>query len=291
MISRASDASAGLELDDVAYPERLRALEKPPARVWVRGAMPAAERRAVAIVGTREPTAYGQRIAGELAAAMARAGVVVVSGLARGIDAAAHRAALEAGGTTVGVVAGGVDVAYPRGHARLQDLVAESGGLLSEWPNGTTPRPFAFPRRNAFIAALADATIVVEAGLQSGAHGTALHAEQLGRNVGAIPGPIDSPQSAGTNRLLRDGAQVIASLDDALALVGVSRPREADVAPADLSPEARACWDALGRRAADLEGLVLATGLPWREAAAAASELEVRGAVVADADGRLRRRL
>jgi DNA processing protein len=277
--------------DDAAYPARLRDLPEPPAAVWVRGALPSANEKAVAIVGTREPTAYGQRVARELAAAYARAGVVVVSGLARGIDAAAHRGALDAGGRTVGVVGGGPDVAYPRGHRALQDAVAASGGVLSEWAPGTEARPWAFPRRNAFIAALADVVVVVEAGHKSGAHGTVEHADRIGRIFAAVPGAIDSPQSAGTNRLLRDGAQVVASLDDALALVGATPRRDPERTPDDLSPEAAACWQALGARAMDVEGVVQVTGLAWRTAVTAVSLLEVRGLVTADVMGVYRRRL
>jgi DNA processing protein len=277
--------------DEPAYPQRLRDLPEPPDAVWVRGTLPDASTKAVAIVGTREPTAYGQRVARELAAACARAGVVVVSGLARGVDAAAHHGALDAGGCTVGVVGGGPDVPYPRGHRGLQEAVAMSGGVLSEWAPGTEARPWAFPRRNAFIAALADVVIVVEAGHKSGAHGTVEHADRIGRTFAAVPGPIDSPQSAGTNRLLRDGAQVVASLDDALALLGATPRPDPDQVPAGLPADAAACWRALGQRACDVEGLVQATGLEWRAAVTAVTLLEVRGLAVADLTGAYRRRL
>ena len=282
---------AQLARDDAAYPERLRRLESPPETVWVAGALPAASQKAVAIVGTREATAYGLRVAGELAAAFARAGVVVVSGLARGIDAAAHRGALEAGGLTTAVVGGGVDVPYPRGHASLQQRIVASGGVLSEWAPGTPARTFAFPRRNAFIAALADAVIVVEAGHTSGAHHTVHFADQMSGLIAAVPGPIDSPQSAGTNRLLRDGAHVVASIDDALTLLGATPRPDPAAAPPDLPPEALACWEALGKRALDVEGVVHVTGLEWRAAVAAVSGLEVRGLVELDVTGLYRRRL
>lgn len=277
--------------EEPGYPERLTALEAPPAAVWVRGALPAASAKAVAIVGTREATSYGLRVAERLGAVLARAGVVVVSGLARGIDAAAHRGALDAGGCSVAVVGGGVDVAYPRGHRALQDRIAATGAVLSEWAPGTPARTFAFPRRNAYIAALADAVIVVEAGHASGAHHTVAFADALGRALAAVPGPIDSPQSAGTNRLLRDGLHVIASLDDALALVGATPRPDPEQLPSDLDADAAACWASLGRRALDLEGVVHATGLEWRAAVAAVSGLEVRGLVVLDPTGLYRRHL
>lgn len=278
-------------VDDAGYPARLRELETPPEAVWVEGTLPAPEAKAVAIVGTREATAYGLRVAHDLGLAMARAGVAVVSGLARGIDAAAHRGALEGGGCTVAVVGGGVDVPYPRGHRELQRRIAATGALLSEWAPGTPARTFAFPRRNAFIAALADAVIVVEAGHASGAHHTVAFGDALGRALAAVPGPINSPQSAGTNRLLRDGLHVLASLDDALALVGATPRPDPERAPDDLDADARACWVALGRRALDLEGVVHATGLEWRAAVAAVSGLEVRGLVELDPTGLYRRPL
>lgn len=283
-------AAAAFALGDAAYPSRLRALERPPDPVHVAGALPAADRPSVAIVGTREPTAYGARVARQLAEVCARAGVVVVSGLARGVDAAAHVGALDAGGVTIGVVAGGTDVPYPRGHAELQRRVAASGGVVSEWPPGTAARPWAFPRRNAFIAALADVTVVVEAAHGSGALITADDALRIGRTVAAVPGPIDSPQSAGANRLLRDGAHVVGDADDLLALAGAPRPTAAS-APADLSDDEGRCWDVLGRRALDVEGLSSATGLAARAAMAAVGGLEVRGLVTADWAGVYRRRL
>lgn len=283
-------ADAAFAPGDAAYPARLRALEHPPAPVHVAGALPPADRPAVAIVGTREPTAYGARVARQLAEVCARAGVVVVSGLARGVDAAAHQGALEAGGLTTGVVAGGTDVPYPRGHAELQRRVAASGGVVSEWPPGTAARPWAFPRRNAFIAALADVTVVVEAAHGSGALITADDALRISRPVAAVPGPIDSPQSAGANRLLRDGAHVVGDADDLLALVGVARPTAA-ATPADLADDEGRCWEALGRRALDAEGLSAATGLSPRAAMAAVGGLEIRGLVAADWAGVYRRRL
>jgi DNA processing protein len=258
--------------------------------VYVRGRLPAPSDRAVAIIGTREASPYGLRVAEHLAAVCARAGVAVISGLARGIDGAAHRGALEAGGLTVGVVGGGVDVISPPRHAALQARVAETGGLLSEWPDGTPARPFAFPRRNALIAALADVVVVVEAGQRSGTHGTVEVALQLNRTVAAVPGPIDSPQSVGANILLRDGASCIASADDLLALLGAAPRVSADPA-SDFDEDERAVWTALGRAALDAESVATVTGIGARRATTAIASLELRGVLQVDWAGVYRRAL
>ncbi len=283
-------AVAELSRASGAYPERLRALESPPELVYLHGRLPDPRAPAVAIVGTREATAYGLRVAEQLAASCARAGVAVISGLARGIDGAAHRGALEAGGLTVGVVGGGVDVVSPPRHAALHAQIALTGGLLSEWAPGTPARPFAFPRRNAFIAALADVVVVVEAGRKSGTHGTVDVALALGRTVAAVPGPIDSPQSAGTNLLLRDGASCIASPDDLLALAGAT-PRATRDPSAEFEPDERVVWEALGEHALDAESLATTTGIGARQAMAALASLELRRVVHADWAGVYRRAL
>jgi DNA processing protein len=182
----------------------------------------AAPDRWVAIVGTREASAAGVRMAERLAAGAARAGLVVVSGLARGIDAAAHEAAVAAGGRTVAVLGTGVDVPYPAGHRTLLRLVQENGLAISEVEPGTRAFPGCFPRRNRIIAALSKLTVVVEAGYKSGALNTAGVAQELGRLVGAVPGQADDPRAAGSNLLLRDGAQVILGVDDLLMVAGFS---------------------------------------------------------------------
>lgn len=284
------DAVAELSRASADYPERLRALDAPPDRVYRAGRLPAADAPAVAIVGTREASPYGLRVAAQLAATCARAGVAVISGLARGIDGAAHRGALDAGGLTVGVVGGGVDVVTPPRHAALHAQIAATGGLLSEWAPGTPARPFAFPRRNAFIAALADVVVVVEAGRKSGTQGTVEVALAIGRTVAAVPGPIDSPQSVGTNLLLRDGAACIASPDDLLTLAGAS-PRPSREPSADFEPDERVVWEALGLRTLDAESLATTTGLGARRAMAALASLELRAVVHVDWAGVYRRAL
>lgn len=271
---------------DEDYPARLLDLRDPPSQVHVLGAWPA-DAPAVAVVGTRDASPYGERVTRELVRALARAGVAVVSGMARGIDAAAHRAALEAGAPTLAVLGTGVDVPYPAGHRALHAELAERGAVLSEQPPGRRAFPGCFPRRNRLIAALADATLVVEAGPKSGALITAAHALELGRTVAAVPGPIDAPQHRGANELLRDGAHVVASPDDLLALVGRSVPVPA--APT-LDGDERAVWDALGPRALDIDALTTLCALPAHRCMAAVTTLELRGVVECALSGEIRRR-
>ncbi|HKK27458.1 MAG TPA: DNA-processing protein DprA [Gemmatimonadota bacterium] len=206
------------------YPERLGHLHHPPLVLYLTGPLGLPEARAVAIVGTRRSTQYGRRVTRDLAGALAAAGWWVVSGMARGIDGAAHRAALEAGGSTVGVVAGGVDVEYPSVHRALFRDLRERGVLVSEFPPGTRPEAGLFPRRNRIIAALADLVVVVQAGPKSGALLTVEHALDLNREVGAVPGPVGPAVSEGVHDLLRDGAAPITSADDVLELLGEGAP-------------------------------------------------------------------
>lgn len=202
------------------YPGRLGRLHHPPLVLFLTGPLGLPEARAVAIVGTRRSTQYGRRVTRDLAGGLAAAGWWVVSGMARGIDGAAHRAALEAGGPTVGVVAGGVDVEYPAVHRALFRDLRDRGVLASEFPPGTRPEAGLFPRRNRIIAALADLVVVVQAGPKSGALLTVEHALDLNLPVGAVPGPVGPAVSRGVHDLLRDGAAPITSADDVLALLG-----------------------------------------------------------------------
>ncbi|MCE9602063.1 MAG: DNA-processing protein DprA [Gemmatimonadetes bacterium] len=204
-------------------PECFRELSRPPAGLWClgdAGSLAGVPDGHVAIVGTREASPYGIRVAERLAAACAKAGLVVVSGLARGVDAAAHRAALAEGGRTIGVQGTGVDVPYPASHRTLHDALVQRGTVISEMEPGTRATPGCFPRRNRLIAALCRVTLVVEAGFKSGAINTASQALDLGRTVAAVPGRIDDPGSSGANLLIRDGAQVITEIADLLALFG-----------------------------------------------------------------------
>jgi DNA processing protein len=201
--------------DDPAYPASLRTIAEPPLVLAVAGTLPADE-PAVAIVGARRASGYGRRVAEELASGLASVGLAVVSGLATGIDAAAHRAALAAGGRTVGVLATGLDRVYPPWHAGLARQVAAHGAMMTEFPCGTPPLPFHFPRRNRLISGLALGTVVVEATPDSGSLITARCALEQGREVFAVPGPIGASLHEGTNRLIQQGAKLVRNVEDVL---------------------------------------------------------------------------
>ena len=199
-----------MTIQDAAYPGRLKNIFNPPCLLYVRGRLPAMDdEAAVAVVGTRKSSPYGEASAGKLGFGLARAGAVVVSGLAAGIDAAAARGALRAGGTVVGVAGGGVDVAYPKENRYLYEDIAAAGAVLSEHPPGTAPKGSHFPVRNRILSGLSLAALVVEAPLYSGALITAAAALEQGRDIFAVPGPIDAPGSAGCNRLIQEGAGLV----------------------------------------------------------------------------------
>ena len=206
-----------LTIQDAEYPGRLKNIYDPPCLLYVKGRLPAFDEEvAVAVVGTRDATPYGISCAEKLGYGLARGGAVVVSGLAKGIDAAATRGALRAGGVTVGVAANGLDVRYPWENRYLYEDVAAAGVLLSEYPPGTEPFKTNFPVRNRIISGLSLATLVVEAPERSGALITADTAVEQGRDVFAVPGPIDAPNSVGCNRLIREGAVLTADAWDLL---------------------------------------------------------------------------
>jgi DNA processing protein len=275
-----------LLLGDESYPAALRDLHDPPPVLFAIGDLSLVRRTVVAVVGTRSATPYGVRVTQRLASVLARAGACIASGMARGVDAVAHEAALDARAPTIAVLGTGVDVAYPVAHRALHARIAREGLLLSELPCGTRAVPGSFPRRNRVIAALARLTLVTEAGRSSGALITADHASELGRDVAAVPGPIDVPQCAGSNRLLRDGAHVVAEEAWLLTLAGLREERRVVVRAADDAE--RRVLEALGEEALDLETLVERSGLPAREAMVALTALELSGGIEALADGRHR---
>ena len=242
----------------------------------------------VAIVGTRDASPYGERTARRLAKAAARAGLVVISGLARGVDAAAHEAAIEAGGRTIAVLGTGVDVPYPAGHRNLHRLVQENGAVLSESEPGTRAFPGCFPRRNRIIAALATMTVVVEAGFKSGAINTATQALELGRTVAAVPGLIDDPRAAGANLLLRDGAQVLTDVEDLLALCGKTGRNGSGVEHGSGNPDVAAWVESpieaqllsmVGPSPTSAEDLAFTAGLSVGQIAGILLRLEVCGLI------------
>ena len=267
---------------DRRFPSRLRAIHDPPPGLFVRGTgeLELLDAPCVAVVGARACSAYGSAVAAELGRGLARAGVVVVSGLARGVDAAAHRGALETG-TTVAVLGCGIDRDYPRAHRTLAASIAERGLIVSEYPPGVEPAPWRFPARNRIVAGLCDATVVVEARERSGALITADLALDENREVLAVPGEITSLLSCGTNALLRLGATPVTGLDDVLAVVGVE---PAPVIAAAIEPRLEPIRAAVADTPASADEIVRATGLPPGVVAAALAELELAG-IVAHADG------
>jgi DNA processing protein len=271
------------------YPPQLEDLADPPATLWSLGDLGTLRDPIVAIVGTRRATSYGLRITHAIADALARAGACIVSGMALGIDGAAHRGALEAGGRTVAVLGTGVDVPYPRAHLSLYHQMVAKGLVLSERPPGFRSHKFAFPIRNRIIAALAQLVIVVEAPHKSGALHTSTAALEMNRDIAIVPGPIDSPQSAGSNLLLRDGAHPITSIEDAIALAGLTPTRAAG--PAIDDPAELRVWAALESGAGSLDALCARADLPVNECLAAVTGLELRGAVECALTGEIRRRI
>ena len=251
-------------------PPLLRAIHDPPAGLFVRGAAPAAvlERPAVAIVGARACSGYGASVARSLGRELAAAGLVVVSGLARGVDGEAHRGALDAGGSTVAVLGCGIDRDYPAAHADLARRIAETGLIVSEYAPAVEPAPWRFPARNRIVAGLAAATVVVEARERSGALITADLALEDGREVFAVPGEITSALSAGTNALLKLGASPLTAAADVRSHYGIEPAREDSERPPllDLLP-------------ASADELVRQTGLGAGEIARTLVELELEGRV------------
>jgi DNA processing protein len=264
--------------DDPAYPARLADLADPPARLFVRGRLVAT--RAVAVVGARAATPYGRAQAHRLARDLAALGITIVSGLARGIDAAAHRGALDGAGSTVAVLPGGLAPVTPLHHEALAAEIADHGALASEHPAGTDVHPGMFLRRNRLIAALGEATVVVEAAERSGALDTAAWARRMGRPVLAVPGDVDREQSRGCLALLRAGARPCADAQDVLAAV----PALASGA----SATARVL-QALAAEPRDLESLARAGSLGPGETLAALLELEWSGLAAALPGQRWRR--
>jgi DNA processing protein len=269
----------------------------PEPSLHFRGCWPPPEGPRVAIVGSRRPTPYGEAVAERLAADLAAAGAVIVSGLARGIDAAAHRGALEAGGVTVAVLGTGVDVVYPAENATLAArLLAAGGALVSEFGDGTPPRRGHFPKRNWTMAAISDLVIVVEAAEGSGALITAEAALALSREVMAVPGSVFSPLSVGTHQLLRDGAGLVQNARDVLAALGQGR----EVLDDPLLPPARLGLANPGRRdglLAHLSDTLPMTaaevarklGLGFAEALGRLTSLELEGSVSRRGEGYVRR--
>lgn len=231
------------------WPSSLDVLDNPPGVIFARGKLLGLGRPAVAVVGSRRCSHYGQRTTRRLSEGLSKRGVIVVSGLARGIDRAAHEGAIQSGGVTWAVLGSGVNNVYPPESVQLANqIVAEDGCVLSEFPPDIGPRAHFFPRRNRIIAALADVTIVVEAAARSGALITARWAADVGKEVGVIPGPVDSPQSEGALALIRDGAAMVRGVDDICELLGLEEGEQAQASLAVGSSPAMGLRTALENR-------------------------------------------
>lgn len=275
-----------LARSDLGFPQLLRAIHDPPPGLFVRGEEEIAvlARPAVAIVGARACSAYGRQIARSIGRELAAAGLVVVSGLARGVDSEAHRGALEAFGKTVAVLGCGIDRDYPAANRELARQVAATGLVVSEYAPGVEPAPWRFPARNRIVAGLCAATVVVEARERSGALITADFALEEGREVFAVPGEITSALSAGSNALLRLGATPLTRAEDVLESFGLAAPERSDP---ELGGTAAAVLGRVREGAAGADELARATGLGAGELAAALTELELAG-VVTEEEGSYR---
>ncbi len=226
-LKAAETAARIITIIDEDYPQRLKEIIDPPVVLYVKGRLPAVDDAVIALVGARQATAYGLAVAEQLSMRLAEVGVAVISGMARGIDAAAHRGALKACGRTYGVLGCGLDIVYPVQNQELSRKTAEQGCLISEFPFGTEPLPYHFPRRNRIVSALSQGVVVVEANAKSGALITADFALEQGRDVLAVPGRIDSPQSFGPHQLIRNGAKIVLSVEDILEdIVGLKVQQE-----------------------------------------------------------------
>jgi len=274
---------------DPEYPPLLREIADAPPLLYVRGRPEALRTVAVAVVGTRRPTAYGRQVAAHLAEGLARAGVTVVSGLARGIDAIAHRACLEAGGVTVGVLACGLDRVYPPEHVPLARQVMEAGALVSDYPLGTQPRSEYFFRRNRIMSGLSLGVLVVEGDTTSGALITAKWAVEQGRDVFAVPGPIYSPLSKGPHWLIQQGAKLVQDAEDILEELNVSAVTalQAPSAPAAEAPPPREPLEGVEGKVLQLLGweprhvdeVCQLSGLPIATVTSTLAILELKGLV------------
>lgn len=313
---RRDAAKLGAEIitrDSAAFPEALRDIYSPPGALFLEGEMREADRLAVAVVGMRRPTDYGRRMARELAGALAAKGIAIVSGMAYGIDAEAHRAALDAGGRTIAVLGCGLAENYPADHGELRREIASSGAVISEFHLRAHPRRENFPRRNRLISGLALATIVVEAARRSGALLTARLALEQGREVMAAPGPVHTGKSAGCHHLIRQGAHLVESAEDAVAALpeyarsalaeparirirefpasargeearGGAEERSA-APPPNLTDEESALLRLLENGDETIEGLTQKRGLPAQEVSSALLRLELEGLVRQTASG------
>jgi DNA processing protein len=276
--------SQGIEVltwEDEAYPTRLRDVDNAPPVLYLRGTITPDDDWAVAIVGTRRATSYGRQVTEGIARELAHNGVTVVSGMARGIDGVAHRAALDAGGRTLAVLGSGVDRIYPPEHRRLAEEIVAQGALVSDYPPGTPPEGRNFPPRNRIIAGLSLATVVVEAGRRSGALITSDFALEQGREVFAVPGNVMAPQSRGPNRLIQQGAHPLLDPKEILETLELSMLTEQRQARTVLpsNPSEAQIFDVLGYESLHVDEIQVQTGMPIEEVTATLAMMELKGMV------------
>lgn len=285
---------------DPRYPAQLAAVPRMPAALFVEGDPATLSLPQIAIVGSRSATIAGCETAHGFAARLAAAGFAITSGLALGIDAAAHRGALEAGGVTIAVCGTGLDRTYPREHGELAARIAAAGALVSEFPTGTPPVACNFPQRNRLMSGLSLGVLVIEAAARSGSLITARLAGEQGREVMAVPGSIHNPLARGCHRLIKDGAALVETIDDVLAVLEVFRPKSATKSTAGragfakipdgaLDSDAEMLLNALGFEPADLDRLVARTGLAASSVISKLQLLELAGRVESLAGGRYSR--
>jgi DNA processing protein len=265
---------------DSRFPKALREIPDAPMLLFARGRLELLQSMCVGVVGSRDHTRYGGEVCRRLAGEVAAAGLTVVSGMARGLDAVAHHAALDAGGGTIGILGNGLGIVYPAANRVLYDRVALSGCLLTEFPPGERPNAGSFPRRNRLISGLSRVTVVVEAGAGSGALITAECALAQGREVLAVPGPITSRVSVGTNHLIQSGAKPVLEPSDILEEYGLVAEAPQLALPADLSEGEKRLLDILTTHDQDIDILQGRYGAEMSEVAAVLTSLEIRGMVL-----------
>ena len=280
-LKKAADLGARvITAEDAEYPSALREIHDPPIVLYVRGQLTERDRNAVAVVGSRKCSHYATESAKKLSFQMAYAGLTVASGLARGIDTAAHQGALAAKGRTIAVIGSGLGELYPPENAELADRIAASGAVVSEFPIDTKPDRQTFPIRNRIVTGLSFGVLVVEAGANSGALISANMAAEQGRTLYAVPGRIDAPAALGSNRLIQQGAKLVITVDDILddlPLVFREKPDLPAAAPAvDLSPEQQKILDAIGSEEMPLDSVIATSGLTAAVVSSTLLALEIR---------------
>ncbi len=270
-----------LTWDDQAYPDRLRQIVQSPFVLYIKGQLLAEDAWAVAIVGTRRYSSYGRQVAENISHTLARNGITIISGLARGIDGIAHRTAIDAGGRTIAVLGSGLDILYPPEHRALAEEISKEGALISDYPLGTPPDGSNFPPRNRIISGLSKIIIVIEAGERSGALITATYAAEQGKEVFAVPGKISAPMSKGTNLLIKQGAHPLLDPQDVLDLLNMTLVAEQRVIrkalPSD--PKEAVLYQAVGEEPLHVDEICSQVNLPIEEVTSTLALMELKGMV------------